>query len=227
MNDFSADLLSRDYEVKIGEYFGRGWAIFKEFAWGYILFILVIVAISTLLSQLPAPLGMRGDEGSFAGGNLIFNIISPALGAGFYVVSFQIARNRPKNFSDFFGGFKKFLPLFLTSLVSTIFIVIGLILLIIPGIYLGVSYMFAQLLVIDKNMNFWSAMDTSRKLISKRWFSFFGLSIILGFLILAGFLLLGVGALVTIPLATCVLAAAYEDIVGLNSVAAESDGSWS
>lgn len=226
MSSFTSDLLSRDYEVKIGEYFGRGWAIFKEFAWGYILFTLVIGILSALLSQLPAPLGIKAAEGDFAGGNLIFNIISPALGAGFYVVSFQIARNRPKNFSDFFGGFKKFLPLFLTSLVSTIFIAIGLILLIIPGIYLAVSYMFAQLFVIDKNMGFWSAMDTSRKLISKRWFSFLGLSIVLGLLVLAGFLLLGVGALVTIPLSTCVLAAAYEDIVGLNSVAEESDGSW-
>lgn len=92
---------------------------------------------------------------------------------------------------------------------------------ILPGIYLAVSYMFAPLFVIDKNMEFWSAMETSRKLITKRWWSFFGLAIALGILVLAGFILLGVGALVTIPLATCVLAAAYEDIVGLNSVAEE------
>lgn len=224
MSSFNADLLNRDYEVRIGEYFGRGWAIFKEFAWGYILFTLVIGIISGLLSQLPSPLGMRAAEGELGGGNLIFSIISPALGAGFYFVSFQIARSRPKNFSDFFNGFKKFLPLFLTSLVSGIFIFLGLIALIIPGIYLAVAYMFAQLFVIDKNMNFWSAMETSRQLISKRWFSFLILSFALGLLVLAGFLLLGVGALVTIPLSTCVLAAAYEDIVGLNSVAEES--SW-
>ncbi|QQE64040.1 hypothetical protein GFS31_07120 [Leptolyngbya sp. BL0902] len=225
MSSFNADLLNRDYEVKIGEYFGRGWAIFKEFAWGYILFTLVIGIISGLLSQLPSPLGMRAPEGELGGGNLLFSIISPALGAGFYFVSFQIARNRPKNFSDFFGGFKKFLPLFLTSLVSGILIFLGLIALVIPGIYLAVAYMFAQLFVIDKNMSFWSAMETSRKLISKRWFSFLILSFALGLLVLAGFLLLGVGALVTIPLSTCVLAAAYEDIVGLNSVSEES--SWS
>lgn len=164
---------------------------------------------------------MRVVEGESGGGNLIFNIISPALGAGFYFVSFQIARNRPKNFSDFFNGFQKFLPIFLTYLVSSILIVLGLFLLIIPGIYLAVSYMFAQLLVIDKNMGFWSAMETSRKLISKRWFSFLGLGVLMSLLVFAGFLLLGVGALVAIPLSTCVLAAAYEDIVGLNSVAEE------
>lgn len=220
MSSFSADLLSRDYEVKIGDYFGRGWEIFKTYALGFVGYTLVFFLIAALLSQLPAPLGTRSEE-ELAGGNLIFNILSPALSAGFYFVSFQVARNRPQNFSDFFNGFKKFLPLFLTSLVSGILIFLGMIALIIPGIYLAVSYMFAQLFVIDKNMSFWSAMETSRKLITKRWWSFFGLSLLLGLVVLAGFLLLGVGAFVAIPLVTCVITAAYEDIVGLNSVAEE------
>lgn len=221
MSSFSPDILNRDYEVNIGGYFGRGWAIFKEFAWGYILFTVVMGVIAAALSQLPSPLGLRSGDGGMSGGNLIFNILSPVLGAGFYFVSFQIARNRPKNFSDFFNGFQKFLPLFLTSLVSGVLIFIGMIFLIIPGIYLAVSYMFSQMLVIDKNLNFWSAMETSRQLIGKRWFSFLGFGILLGLLVMAGFLVFGIGALVTIPLSTCVLAAAYEDIVGLNSVAEE------
>ena len=33
---------------------------------------------------------------------------------------------------------------------------------------------------------------------------------------LAGLLLLGIGALVTIPLSSCIMVAAFEDIVGLN-----------
>lgn len=215
MSSFSSDLLNRNYEVRIGDYFSRGWEIFKTYAWGFVLFTLIFGAIGIAFGAIGS------GDGDVSIGSLIFNIISPVLGAGFYIVSFQIARNRPKNFSDFFNGFKKFLPLFLTSLVSGILIALGLVALILPGIYLAVSYMFAPLFVIDKNMEFWSAMETSRKLITKRWWSFFGLAIALGILVLAGFILLGVGALVTIPLATCVLAAAYEDIVGLNSVAEE------
>jgi uncharacterized membrane protein len=220
MSNFSADLSNQDYEVKIGDYFGRGWAIFKEYAWGFILFTLVFVLINAVLAQLPHPLGMRTSDGALGGGiNLIANILTPVLGAGYYCVAFQIARNRPKSFSDFFNGFKKFLPLFLTSLVSGLLIGLGLLLLIVPGIYLAVSYMFAQLFVIDKNMDFWPAMETSRKLITKKWFAFLGLGILLLLLVLAGVLVFGIGVLVTVPLAACVLAAAYEDIVGLNSVA--------
>ena len=218
--NFSADFSHQDYEVKIGDYFSRGWAIFKDYAWGFILFTVVLVLINSALSQLPSPLGMRTPEGSDGSGlNLVASTLNTVLAPGYYCVAFQIARNRPKGFSDFFNGFKKFLPLLLTSLVSGLLITIGLLFLIIPGIYLAVGYMFAQPFVIDKNLSAWSAMEASRKLITKKWFAFLGLGILLFLLVLAGFLALGIGALVTVPLAACVLAAAYEDIVGLNSVA--------
>lgn len=61
-------------------------------------------------------------------------------------------------------------------------------------------------------------METSRQLITKKWFSFFGLLLLIFLLNVGGAILLGVGLLVTIPLSVCIIAAAYEDIVGLNSV---------
>lgn len=221
MSNFSTELSNRDYEVKISQYFSRGWEIFKDYAWGFILFTLLYFAIVGLLSFfLPSPLGARpGDGEAFSGGNIVANILSPILGVGYYCVALQIARCRPKSFSDFFGGFNKFVPVFLTALVSGLLIGLGLVLLVLPGIYLAVSYMFAQLFVVDKSLGFWSAMETSRRLITKKWFSFLGLGLLMFLLILAGLLFFGVGVLVTFPLGSCVLTAAYEDIVGLNSVA--------
>jgi uncharacterized membrane protein len=223
MGNFNAELGNRDYEVKIGQYFSRGWEIFKDYAWGFILFTLVLGLMIGLISfLLPSPLGARGGDGEpFGGANLVANILSPILGVGYYCVALQIARRRPRGFQDFFGGFNKFVPVFLTALVSGLLIALASVLLILPGIYLAVSYMFAQLLVIDKNLNFWSAMETSRRLITKKWFSFLGLGLLISLLILAGVVFFGVGILVTAPLASCVLTAAYEDIVGLNSVAEE------
>jgi hypothetical protein len=223
MTGFSSDFIERDYEVKIGEYFSRGWEIFKQYAWAFILFTLVTFLIAIVLSMLPSPLGMRATgDGGFGGGNILANILSPVLGVGYYFVAFQIMRNRSYGFGDFFNGFKKFLPVFLTALVSSILIALGFVLLILPGIYLAVSYLFAQLFVVDKHLNFWPAMEASRKLITKKWFSFFGLILLLGLLNIVGAIVLGVGLLVTIPLSACVVAAAYEDIVGLNSVSEET-----
>ncbi|HIK43544.1 MAG TPA: hypothetical protein IGR64_01515 [Leptolyngbyaceae cyanobacterium M65_K2018_010] len=222
MSNLSSDWLNSDFEVKIGNYFSRGWDLFKQYAWGFILFTLVIIFINALLAQLPSPLGMRtAGEEAMGGGNLLASLLTPILGVGYYCVAFQIARNRPRGFTDFFNGFNKFVPVFLTSLVSGVLIFLGTLLLVLPGLYLAVAYMFAQPFVIDKNLGFWSAMEASRKLITRKWFSFFGLGLLLTLLVLAGILVFGVGALVTVPLAACVLAAAYEDIVGLNSVAGD------
>ena len=220
MSSFSSDLTGRDYEVKIGDYFGRGWEIFKTKAPLFVLFTVFLVLLNVVVSMLPFPLGSRGEDG-MSNGILSFalSVVTPVLSAGYYFVAFQVARGRSAVFNDFFRGFNKFLPIFLTALVAGILTAIGFVLLVIPGIYLAVAYLFVQPLVIDKNADFWQAMETSRQLITKKWFSFFGLLLVIALLNFAGLLLLGVGLLVTVPLSVCIIAAAYEDIVGLNSVA--------
>jgi hypothetical protein len=221
VSSFSPDLINRDYEVKVGDYFSRGWEIFKQQATLFILFTVLLLVAQVPLLILPAPLGAGGGEDSPGGGilNFVFNVIAPALTAGYYFVAFQLARGRSAVFGDFFQGFNKFLPIFLTALVSGILIAIGFVLLILPGIYLIVAYLFAQPLVIDKGADFWQAMETSRQLITKKWFSFFGLLLLIFLLNFVGAIPLGLGLLITIPFSVCIIAAAYEDIVGLNSVA--------
>ncbi|PSN13398.1 hypothetical protein C7293_16120 [filamentous cyanobacterium CCT1] len=220
MSSFSSNFTNRDYDVKIGNYFSRGWEIFKQKAPLFVLFTLMLFLIQVVIAILPYPLGSRSDE-PVPGGILsfAFNVVAPALTAGYYFVAFQLARGRDAVFGDFFQGFNKFLPIFLTALVTGILTAIGFVLLVIPGVYLAVAYLFAQPFVIDKSADFWQAMETSRQLITKKWFSFFGLLLMLFLLNLAGAIVLGIGLLVTVPLTVCIVAAAYEDIVGLNSVA--------
>lgn len=213
------DMSNRDYDFKMGQYFSRGLEIFKANALPFVGFALLSGVIVTVLSFiLPAPLGGNSEE-QFGVGGIIPSLLNALLVPGFYIVAFQIARNRPTAFGDFFKGFNRALPILLLSIVSSIFIILGLILLIIPGIYLAVSYMLSLPLLLDKNLDFWPAMETSRKIVGKKWFSFLGFSILLGLINLVGALILGVGLLFTVPWTFCSLAAAYEDIVGLNSVA--------
>jgi uncharacterized membrane protein len=98
----------------------------------------------------------------------------------------------------------------------SIFIVIGMILLLVPGIYLGIAYMFTIRLIVEKKMPFWAAMEASRKIIPKNWFSMFGFILVLGLINIGGILSLIFGLLFTTPLTGCAMIAAYEDIVGFN-----------
>ena len=199
-------ILQKSYTVKISQYIGSGWKTFKKNPGGFVGFTLVAILINIAIAIVSQSVPLE---------SFISLLISGPLNAGFLIVAFKILKNRATTFGDFFRGFNNYLPLFLVSLVSSVVIAIGFLLLIIPSIYLAVAYIFALPLVLEKKMNFWDGMEFSRKLISKNWFSFLGFAFVLVLLNLAGVLLLGVGLLVTIPISACAIAAAYADIVGL------------
>jgi len=82
----------------------------------------------------------------------------------------------------------------------------------IPAIYLSVSWKFTLPLILDKELDFWTAMKASRKQVGKHWWSVFGLTILISLLNVAGMLLCCVGLLFTFPIGIAALMFAYETI---------------
>lgn len=68
-------------------------------------------------------------------------------------------------------AWKFFWPLFWIGLLQTIITIGGLILLIIPGIYLGLALSFAQYLAITENKRGLAALSASRALVKGRWWA--------------------------------------------------------
>ena len=71
---------------------------------------------------------------------------------------------------------------------------LGFICCIIPGIYLAVAWMFTLPLIVDKKLDFWSAMELSRKVVTKHWFHFFFFGIFALLYFFLGALAFGVGS---------------------------------
>jgi len=200
-------LLNRNYEVKIGKYISRGFEIFKLNLGGFIGFFFLIALITLVLNLIPIL------------GSIASSVIGAPLGAGFTFVGLAVIRRQPYTFQDFFKGLsnKYFLQIFLVSLVGGAITALGLFLLILPGIYISVCYVFALQIAINWELDFWEALEASRKLISRNWFSMFGFVFVLGLINIGGALLLGVGIFFTAPLTICALLVAYDDILGNNS----------
>ncbi len=193
-------------EVKIGDYFRAGWALFKAYPAGFVGYFILVMVISFVLRWVPV-----------IGWLATFALMSP-LNAGFFVVSAKLLKNQKPEFTDFFSGIKFFLlQLALFGMVSSLFITLGLVLLIVPGIYLIVSYLFGVMFIVDRGFDFWPAMETSRRSLQPHWFKFFTLLLLVFLLNLGGALLLGVGLLVTVPLTHCIFTVAYDDIFGIRS----------
>jgi len=197
--------LNATVTIHVQDYIKKAWEIFKEHIGEFVGYTLLIFALSAVSSKL-----------SFIG-SFLFSALAAPLYAGFGIVTFKLLSGKSFQFGDFFNGFNYFLPLFLAGLASGFLVSIGMVLLLIPGIYLAVGYMFTTYLIIDYRMEFWQAMETSRQIITKNWFTFFGFAFALFALNFLGLLVLGVGLLVTIPVSSCAAAIAYKEIIGLYS----------
>ncbi len=191
--------------LPLANYFQTGWDIFRQYPYGFIGFFLLDFLIQVILHAIP----IFGSVVSF--------VISPALMMGNFIVAAKLLHRHTPRFGDFFSGFYLFWPLFLVSLVGSLLIGIGMILLIIPGIYLTVSYLFASCLVVDRRVNFWTALELSRRTVTPLWFSFFAFLLLLLLINLAGALLLGLGLLATVPISFCALTVAFQDLFGFQS----------
>jgi uncharacterized membrane protein len=85
---------------------------------------------------------------------------------------------------------------------------------ILPGIYLGVAWIFAIPLAIDKKLEFWPAMELSRKVVSHHWWTIFGMMLVGVLVAFAGLFVLCVGVYVAQPVILGAFMFAYEDIFG-------------
>ena len=191
--------------LPLGGYLKTGWGLFMQYPGGFVGFCLLNLVIQAALRVIP-----------FVGPVAAFAVTTP-LFMGNFIVSAKLLQGQTPEFRDFFAGFQYYLPLLLLSLVAGLVIGIGTVLLIIPGIYLAVAYLFASYLVVDRRLDFWPAMELSRLTVNPRWFGYFAFVLLLALLNLAGVIALGVGLLVTIPLSFCTVTAAYAELFGLQS----------
>jgi len=156
-------------------------------------------------------------------GALIFsNPISGLLLGGPTMASyFHMARLASKGqqieISDFFRGFDKAGGLIKVSLLIFLVVLLGLMMLIIPGIYFAVSYVFSHLFIwfYDKDPS--EAIRLSRKTVSGNFRQILLLFLILAGINLLGLMALGLGILLTMPFSFCVVFAAFDDIIGISN----------
>lgn len=168
---------------------------------------------------------VTNNLGLFVGATLVAGLLmlvpiigwllsGPLLG-GLCVLMLNRMRGRAAQVSDVFVGFGPlFWQLLLARVVAHILVSVGLLFCLLPGIYLAVAWAFAIPLVIDRNMEFWSAMEVSRKVVNKVWWPMFGLLILAYLIAVSGVLLCLIGIIITAPIALAALVYAYEDIFG-------------
>ncbi len=191
------DLVARAGKLYVGECLGRGWELWLKHFWQIVLASLLFFAVSMAFAFVPF-------------GSLIFGGV---LSAGLFHYALRLLHDGDALISDLFAGFSEALgPLILAGIVVSLLTMVGIICLILPGIYLAIAWTLTYPLVLEKKLPFWTAMEVSRRVISRNWWRMLLLMIVAVLLSMLGVVALVIGVFLTMPIGICVLACAYDSL---------------
>ena len=220
-----AEALNRGYDFRIGDVIGESWRLVKGtkdiIFGGLVIFYVVMFVATSVLGALFGAIGLLSEASLSAilVGQFVISVLASALTypflAGVNMVGIRRAANQPVSFNEVFSGLGLFVPLLITAVVMTVLVYIGSLLLLLPGIYLGVAYMLAMPLVIERGLSPWQALETSRKAISQHWFKVFGLFLVLGLIMALSMIPLGIGLIWSMPLFIISMGVLYRTIFGV------------
>ncbi len=238
------EILARDFNVEIGEGLSRGWEAVNGAFWtcigGTALMYLVLMVTSLVpfiggLAQfvIQGPLmgglnllyvkRVRGQQveigDAFSGFGprfvhlMLTSIVSGILALLCMLPGIAVVVIGAIVTGVFHHGSKPNLAAVAGApvlIVGAILVLIGVAVM----IYLGVSWIFALWLVADKHMDFWKAMNLSRKVVAKHWWMVFFYLVVGGIIAMLGVIGFCVGILVTISIYLGMIASLYNRIFG-------------
>lgn len=136
--------------------------LYKPNMWNIWKPILVLALISGVIGFISTML--FGDSSSINEGlsSLVSILLIPAeFGLTYYLM--KLVRGEEYSLEDLKNQYPRFLPLFLISLLTGLFIALWSILFIIPGIIAAISYSMVEYIAVDPKYNHLSEMEVLKK----------------------------------------------------------------
>ncbi|MDJ0832319.1 MAG: hypothetical protein QNJ69_02285 [Gammaproteobacteria bacterium] len=202
------DALKGEIRISIRASLGEAWRAVKGFKLQCHIAFLLYFVISIVINMLSIPLiivvTQTGADATVASlisylVQIVATMITLPMFFGIHIMGIRHLADKPVSSAMIFQFFNRIPRLLLTYVLMSLLILIGFMLLVLPGIYLSVAYMYAMPLVVEKNMPAWRALETSRRVISKNWFKFFGILLLVMLINLLAIFTLGIAYIWTIP----------------------------
>jgi uncharacterized membrane protein len=204
-------------EFSTGSALRFGWETFKKRPWFFVGSTVVILLASGLIdafsSAIDAAVGGSAEQPSVVG-----TVVNLGLGTllGMGATAFYLAAHDNPDTVDLSAlwhpqPFWKYLG---ASILYALAIVVGLVLLVVPGIILALMFMFTTFIVIDRGLGPIEAMKESNRITYGHKWTLLGFTLMLVLINLLGVLALVVGLLVTIPVSSLAVTHAYRVLSG-------------
>ena len=185
-----------------------GWNKTKEHFWflfGMLVLVLLATGASNFIPILPLIVGIFAS----------ISIITVTL-----IIADGGTPHSKELFSKY-GNYKIFLNYLIASIIAGVAILIGLFLLVLPGIYFAIRLQFYKFLIVDKeDIGPIMALKESWRMTDNHAWNLFLFLILIALLNILGAILLGIGLFVTVPISMIAYALLYRKLlVGLSLTA--------
>lgn len=200
-------------DFSIDEALKFGWNTMKKNFW----FFFGILIVAWIVVYVPSLIGnLLRDKSSLL--YLIFMLVSWAIqviiSIGLIRISLKFIDGGKPEFNDLFrfqGFFWRYLG---GSLLVGLIIVVGILLLVIPGIVWGIMFQFWAFLIIDKNLSIMDSVRQSGNLTKTIRWKLLGFGLLLMLVNYLGLIVLLVGLFATIPTTMLAHAWVYRKLLG-------------
>ena len=194
----------------VGSSYRHGWRqLWKYFLELFLIFIITIIITS------PGSMGSWSRESydalDFLG--MVYGIlISGPLEFGVAFAYLKAARGDKVEVQDMFEAFKRYWNAVLASLLVGVIVVIGLVLLIVPGIIFACKLAFTPYLVVDRKMEAIAAVKESWRMTDGHAMEVFLIGLLAIPIAIAGLIALGVGVIISAMWIALALASLYHAV---------------
>lgn len=200
---------------KISEVFKTSWKQTRSQIWVLSGLLIGYLIISFTLSIFSSPVTSEGLSG-LTTGVILMNLLSIILGCIFalgYVKNvFQALDGDEPQFSAYGQQARKILTYFVSDILLCLIVCIGLVLFILPGIYLAVRLQFFTAIIVEENGGIISSLKKSWEITNGQFVPLLLLFFTMLGIIILGTLLFVVGLFVAIPLIFMMYAYVYRKL---------------
>ena len=211
-HDYEKELGNMPNKFDISEAVQFGWDTTKN-SMGFSIGLLIVVY---LLENIPDRIAelLEADFPILSTTIRIASIVlSMIVMMGAIKIYLRFCDGEKGEFSDLFSCYPLFFKYLVGSILYGLIVVVGLILLIIPGIVWAIKFQFFDYLIVDKGLGPIDALEKSSEITRGVKWDLFIFGILLGIINLMGFLCLMIGLFVTIPVTMVAIAFVYRKLL--------------
>ncbi len=179
-----------------------GWNKTKQYFWFLFIVSIIYIALQALTSHIP----------------VVGTLVSMGLSIAVLALTLSITAGHAPNYEQLIRPFQTYkiaLQYLVGSILYMFAVAIGIILIILPGIYLAVRLQFYSYFIVEhEGMNAIDALKKSMAITEGKFWHLFGFMLLIILVNILGALALGIGLFFTLPMSSIAYTLLYKKLTG-------------